>query len=144
MFFIAGKSGMQVKRPAFGAEGYVLNHLDRPSVESYLKNTGDRLFSAFDRSHIPYSIFCDSLEVYNQDWTDDFLAEFKRRRGYDLRPYLPALVGDVGPKTADVRYDWGRTITELFNDRFMVPMQAWSRANGRTRGARRRRRRRRA
>ena len=130
MFFISGKSGMQVKRPAFGAEGYVLNHLDRPSVESYLKNTGDRLFSAFDRSHIPYSIFCDSLEVYNQDWTDDFLAEFKRRRGYDLRPYLPALVGDVGPKTADVRYDWGRTITELFNDRFMVPMQAWSRANG--------------
>jgi hypothetical protein len=57
MFFISGKSGMQVKRPAFGAEGYVLNHLDRPSVDSYLKNTGDRLFQAFDRSHVPYSVF---------------------------------------------------------------------------------------
>ena len=130
MFFIAGKSGMQVKRPAFGAEGYVLNHLDRPSVDSYLKNTGDRLFSAFDRSHVPYSVFCDSLEVYNQDWTDDLVAEFKRRRGYDIKPYLPALVGDIGPKTADIRYDWGRTITELFNERFMMPMQAWSKANG--------------
>ncbi|HEV8591401.1 MAG TPA: glycosyl hydrolase, partial [Pyrinomonadaceae bacterium] len=41
LFFISGKSGMQVKRPAVGAEGYVLNHLDRPSVENYLKNTGD-------------------------------------------------------------------------------------------------------
>lgn len=130
MFFISGKSGMQVKRPSFGAEGYVLNHLDKPSVDSYLKNTGDRLIQAFDRSHIPYSVFCDSLEVYNQDWTDDFLAEFKRRRGYDLKPYLPALIGDIGPKTGDVRYDWGRTITELFNERFMLPMQAWSKANG--------------
>jgi len=130
MFFISGKSGMQVKRPSFGAEGYVLNHLDKPSVNNYLKNTGDRLFQAFDRSLIPYSVFCDSLEVYNQDWTDDFLAEFKRRRGYDIKPYLPALVVDIGPKTADVRYDWGRTITELFNERFMMPMQAWSKANG--------------
>ena len=130
MFFIAGKSGMQVKRPAFGAEGYVLNHLDRPSVDNYLKNTGDRLFQAFDKTTIPYSVFCDSLEVYNQDWTDDLLAEFEKRRGYDLKPYLPALVMDMGPKTAEIRYDWGRTITELFNDRFMVPMQAWSKKNG--------------
>jgi len=130
LFFIAGKSGMQVKRPAVGAEGYVLNHLDKPSVDNYLKNTGDRLFQAFDKTTIPYSVFCDSLEVYNQDWTDDFLAEFQRRRGYDLKPYLPALVSEIGPKTTDIRYDWGRTITELFNDRFMVSMQAWSKKNG--------------
>lgn len=130
LFFISGKSGMQVKRPSVGAEGYVLNHLDKPSVDNYLKKTGDRLVQAFDKNTIPYSVFCDSLEVYNQDWTDDFLAEFKKRRGYDLKPYLPALVMDIGPKTPEIRYDWGRTITELFNDRFMIPMQAWSKANG--------------
>ena len=130
LFFIGGKSGMQVKRPSFGAEGYVLNHLDKPSVDNYLKNTGDRLFEAFDKTTVPYSVFCDSLEVYNQDWTDGFLEEFKKRRGYDLTPYLPALVADIGPKTADIRYDWGRTITQLFNDRFMIPMQAWSKQNG--------------
>ena len=130
LIFISSKSGMQVKRPAVGAEGYVLNHLDQPSVEDYLKTTGDRLFTAFDKTTIPYSIFCDSLEVYNQDWTDDFLAEFQKRRGYDLRPYLPALVADIGPKTADIRYDWGRTITELFNERFMVPVEAWAKAHG--------------
>lgn len=130
LFFISGKSGMQVKRPSFGAEGYVLNHLDKPSVDNYLKETGDRLFTAFEKSDMPYSVFCDSLEVYNQDWTDDFLAEFQKRRGYDLKPLLPALVAETGPKTADIRYDWGRTITEMFNDRFMIPMQAWSKANG--------------
>ncbi|MFT3746550.1 MAG: glycosyl hydrolase [Pyrinomonadaceae bacterium] len=130
LFFISGKSGMQVKRPSFGAEGYVLNHLDKPSVDNYLRQTGDRLFTAFNKADVPYSVFCDSLEVYNQDWTDDFLAEFQKRRGYDLKPHLPALVAETGSTTADIRYDWGRTITELFNDRFMVPMQAWSKANG--------------
>ncbi|MDQ3063506.1 MAG: glycoside hydrolase [Acidobacteriota bacterium] len=129
LFFISGKSGMQVKRPSFGAEGYVLNHLDKPSVDNYLKNTGDRLFSAFDKSNVPFSVFCDSLEVYNQDWTDDFLAEFQRRRGYDLKPLLPHLVMDLGKQTADVRYDWGHTITEIFNERFMIPMQVWSKQN---------------
>lgn len=130
IFFIGGKSGMQVKRPAFGAEGYVLNHLDKPSVDNYLKLTGDRLFQAFDKNTVPYSVFCDSLEVYNQDWTDGFLDEFKKRRGYDLAPYLPALSMDIGPKTAEIRYDWGRTITELFDERFMKPMQSWSKLNG--------------
>ena len=137
MFFISSRSGMQVKRPSYGAEGYVLNHLDKPSVENYLRYTGDRLFEAFDRSTVPYSIFCDSLEVYNQDWTDDFLTEFQKRRGYDLKPYLPVLV-EIGPtdtisdtaKIAEIRYDWGRTITELFNERFMIPMQAWAKAHG--------------
>jgi len=130
VFFIGGKSGMQVKRPSVGSEGYVLNHLDKPSVDGYLKKTGDRLFEAFKGSPVPYSVFCDSLEVYNQDWTDDFLTEFQKRRGYDLRPHLPALVADVGPQTEDIRYDWGRTITEVFNDSFMVPMQEWSKRNG--------------
>jgi hypothetical protein len=129
LFFISGKSGMQVKRPSAGAEGYVLNHLDKPSVENYLKNTGDRLYSAFGKNNVPFSFFCDSLEVYNQDWTDDLLAEFQKRRGYDLKPHLPALVMETGKQTAEIRYDWGRTLTELFNERFMLPMQEWGRKN---------------
>lgn len=130
MFVISGKSGMQVKRPSVGSEGYVLNHLDKPSVDNYLKLTGDRLFEKLTPAERPYSVFCDSLEVYNQDWTDDFAEEFQKRRGYDIKPHLPALVENLGPKTGDIRYDWGRTITELFNERFMIPMQAWSQKNG--------------
>ena len=130
MFFISGKSGMQVKRPAFGAEGYVLNHLDKTSVEGYLNKTGDRLFSAFDKNNRPFSVFSDSLEVYNQDWTDDLLVEFQKRRGYDLKPFLPALVMDMGKQTADIRYDWGKTLTELFNDNFAKTATAWAHKNG--------------
>lgn len=128
LFFISSRTGMQVKRPALGAEGYVLNHMDRGATDNYLKNVGDRLLSAFG-SHPPHAIFCDSLEAYNHDWTSDLPEEFKKRRGYDLKPYLPALVADIGPKTAAIRYDWGRTLTELLNERFLAPLHDWSKRN---------------
>jgi hypothetical protein len=127
--FISSRSGMMVKRPAVGAEGFVLNHYDRAAVEGYLKNLGDRLMQAL-QPHPPHAVFCDSLEAYGSDWTDSFLEEFRKRRGYDLKPHLPALAFDLGPRTSAIRYDWGRTLTELFTDNFMIPVHAWSRKNG--------------
>jgi len=128
LFFISSRAGMQVKRPAIGGEGFVLDHLDRGAIDNYLNQVGDRLLQAFG-SNPPYAIFCDSLEVYNQDWTGNFLAEFKQRRGYDLKPLLPALVADIGPRTAAIRHDWGQTITELLNERFLQPLHDWSQRN---------------
>jgi hypothetical protein len=127
-FFIASRTGMQVKRPAIGAEGFVLDHFDRVAIDSYLKKVGDRLMQAFG-SNPPYAIFCDSLEVYNSDWTGDFLEEFRKRRGYDLKPHLPALVNDLGSETPAIRHDWGKTLTELLNERFLAPMRDWSKRN---------------
>ena len=129
LFFISSRTGMQVKRPAVGGEGFVLDHLNRAATDAYLKNVGDRLMSAFGANK-PYAIFCDSLEVYNQDWSSDFLEEFQRRRGYDLKPHLPWLVNDLGPQTRALRRDWGKTLTELLNERFLAPMHEWSKRNG--------------
>jgi len=129
LFFISSRTGMQVKRPAVGGEGFVLDHLNRAATDAYLKNVGDRLMSAFGANK-PYAIFCDSLEVYNQDWSSDFLEEFQRRRGYDLKPHLPWLVNDLGPQTKALRRDWGKTLTELLNERFLAPMQEWTKRNG--------------
>src|SRR5947207_10392587 len=84
LFFISSRTGMQVKRPAVGAEGFVLDHFDRAATDSYLNHVGDRLMQAFGVNR-PYAVFLDSLEVYNSDWTGDFLAEFQRRRGYDMK-----------------------------------------------------------
>lgn len=128
LFFIASRTGMMVKRAALGAEGFVLNHYDRAALDSYLETVGSRLMRAFDGSP-PYAIFCDSLEVYESDWTPDFLETFAARRGYDLTPHLPALVRDAGPETAALRHDWGQTLTELVGERFVAPLQAWARRN---------------
>ena len=128
LFFISSRTGMMVKRPAVGSEGFVLDHYDRAAIDNYLKNVGDRLMQGFDEKP-PYAIFCDSLEVFNSDWTGDFLEEFRKRRGYELKPYLPALITDMGPQTGAIRQDWGQTLTELFNERFLVPMRDWSKRN---------------
>jgi hypothetical protein len=128
LFFISSRTGMQVKRPAVGAEGFVLDHMNRAATDGYLKTVGDRLLQTFGNNP-PYSVFCDSLEVYNSDWSSDFLEEFQKRRGYDLKPHLPALVNDMGPQTKGLRRDWGRTLYELLNERFLAPMQEWSKRN---------------
>jgi hypothetical protein len=125
VFFIASRTGMTVKRPAVGAEGFVLDHYDRNAIETHLHAVGDRMMEAF-RDQPPYAVFSDSLEDYGSDWTGDLMEEFRTQRGYDLTPYLPALVGDAGPLTASVRHDWGRTLTELANERFLVPIHTWA------------------
>jgi len=123
--FVASHTRMMVKRAAIGAEGYVLDHYDRAAIDNHLKHVGDRLMQAFP-THPPYAVFSDSLEVERSDWTANFMEEFRRRRGYDLKPYLPALAGDIGEKTMAVRHDWGRTLTELANDNYLTPLREWA------------------
>lgn len=129
LFFIAGRTGQQVKRAAVDANGFVLDHLSRAAVEDHLKVVGDRLMQAFGDTP-PYSVFSDSLEVYGADWTDDLLPEFKRRRGYDLTPYLPQLASGKGEISAELRRDWGLTLTELVDERYLTPINDWAAAHG--------------
>jgi hypothetical protein len=126
IFFISSRTGMTVKRPAIGAEGFVLDHYDRAAIATHLQAVGNRLMEAFG-DEPPYAVFSDSLEDYGSNWTPDLMEQFRARRGYDLTPYLPALIGDIGAQTAAVRHDWGKTLTELANERFLVPLHDWAR-----------------
>lgn len=123
LFFVAELTGQQVKRAAFGAEGNVLDHYSRAATQKHLETVGAPLAAAGGGNI--RAMFCDSLEVYGSDWSPDFLEQFKRRRGYDLTPYLPALLAGGGPEAASVRHDWGETLTELLNENFLEPFQAW-------------------
>ncbi len=123
--FLSSRTGMMVKRPSVGAAGFVLDHYDRKATEEHLRAVGDRLLSAFG-DHPPYAVFSDSLEVYGSDWTPTLLDEFQRKRGYDLRPHLLALVKNAGPNTAAIRHDWGRTLTELADENFLDPLHSWA------------------
>ncbi len=75
----------------------------------------------------------DSWEGEANHWTRDFLAEFKRRRGYDLTPYLPVLDGRIvgDGRTADrVLWDYRRTIGDLNNDGHFQALADLCRADG--------------
>ena len=126
--FISSRTGMMVKRPSVGAAGFVLDPYDRTAIENHLHAVGDGLLSAFG-DQPPHAVFSDSLEVYGANWSPRLLDEFQRRRGYDLRPHLLALVMDTGPDTAAIRHDWGKTLTELANDNFIEPTCAWAQAH---------------
>jgi hypothetical protein len=123
--FISSRTGMMVKRPSVGAAGFVLDHYDKAAIDNHLHAVGDKLLSAFG-DHPPYAVFSDSLEDYASDWTPALLDEFQKRRGYDLRSHLAALVTNTGPETAAVRHDWGRTLTELADQNSLAPMEAWA------------------
>ena len=132
MVFLDSPTGQQVKRPTLGMEGNVLDHLSREAMALFLRAAGDRVIDAVRSEADPpfHSVFCDSLEVYGADWTEDFLDEFETRRGYDLGPYLPALFHDAGAVTPHVRYDTHLTLSELHLERFFVPLVAWAEERG--------------
>ncbi len=65
----------------------------------------------------------DSWECGSQNWSDNFAAEFKRRRGYDLMPYLPLFAGvpvdDVATSEKvlrDVRTTAAELVVDVFYD----------------------------
>jgi hypothetical protein len=128
VFYIASRTGQQVKRAALGAEGFVLDHLSRTAIDHHLNTVAEPLLKAFG-DQPPYAVFSDSLEVYGTDWTDDFLAEFQRRRGYDLKPHLPAVFSGQGADAGALRHDWALTQTELVNERYLTPVNDWATAH---------------
>lgn len=63
----------------------------------------------------------DSWECGSQNWSSNFADEFKRRRGYDLMPWLPLYAGvpmESSDKSDAVLRDIRLTIAELINDVF--------------------------
>lgn len=63
----------------------------------------------------------DSYEVGGQNWTDDFAEQFEKRRGYDIKPWLPAMLGfvvETDGQTAKFLYDLQRTVSDLFAENY--------------------------
>ena len=63
----------------------------------------------------------DSYETGMQNWTREFPPEFAKRRGYDLRKYLPAMTGRVVESSeVSERFLWDirRTCADLMADNY--------------------------
>jgi len=133
-----------VKLGAPGADGPVVDHWNAAAVRRYLDHMTAGLAPALggrlgEKLGGPLrASFVDSLELDRANWTDDLPAEFARRRGYDLAPYLPFVLdrddpADDSPRADTVRrarYDFHRTVVELFHDRFLRTYVGWAHENG--------------
>lgn len=70
------------------------------------------------------------VDNYTIPWTSKMFRIFRERRGYDLRPFLPALYFNMGVKTSQIRYDFWRTLTEQYAESYYQQIQEWCEKNG--------------
>ena len=100
------------------ATGFEVDKLSRTHVQNYVKTYVDMISGAlgpyFGKSFRYFLM--DSWEASDQNWTEDMISEFQKRRGYDPTPYLPVLTGRV-VGSADISdrflWDFRRTISDL-------------------------------
>ncbi len=101
------------------ATGLEVDKLSRPHVKAYFDNYlgqyRDTVGTMMGKRGLQY-VITDSWEAGVQNWTDDMIAEFAKRRGYDMRPWLPVLTGRVVESAeASDRFLWDfrKTIADL-------------------------------
>ncbi|MBN1362220.1 MAG: hypothetical protein JW993_16615, partial [Sedimentisphaerales bacterium] len=113
-----GLTGAMVRAGTQGGAGLEVDKLNAKHVEAYFHGYMDpikeHLGSLVGKS-LKFLVM-DSYEAGMQNWTDDMIDQFTRRRGYDPRPYLPVLTGRVvGSSDISDRFLWDfrRTLADL-------------------------------
>ncbi|MGA3328407.1 MAG: glycosyl hydrolase [Terriglobia bacterium] len=147
--FIQVPTAQQVTGGAGVGPQYVLDHLSKAALQRHIDAVGEagKKYYGDQYGKGLRAIFCDSLEVRgdNAYWTDDFLAEFQRLRGYDLTPYLPLFkrpgYGDStsnyaslplydAPEVGErIRHDYWQTVADIMTDNFYQPLIDWAEQN---------------
>ncbi|MDE5953853.1 MAG: DNA-binding protein, partial [Duncaniella sp.] len=109
-----GGAGQGLEVDKFSREG-VAKQFDNWFGQAFVKTNPEIAKKVLKYMHV------DSWECGSQNWSENFAAEFKRRRGYDIMPYLPLFAGvpvdDVATSEKVLR-DVRTTIAELVVDVF--------------------------
>lgn len=114
-YSLTGEKNHPATPEATGLEVDKLSHAD---VESYVRTYTDMIsgaLGAYFGKSFRYFLM-DSWEAGEENWTEEMLSEFRKRRGYDPTPYLPVLTGRI-VESSDVSdrflWDFRRTIADL-------------------------------
>ncbi len=101
------------------ATGLEVDKLDKVAVKKYINTYLDMYKDAtggiMGTKGLQYMIL-DSYEAGHMNWTKAFPEEFAKRRGYDIKTWLPVLVGRVVKSTESSEkflWDFRKTIGEL-------------------------------
>lgn len=123
-----------------GAAGPTMDHMQKTVTRSYL----NRLKGVEDTWGEPMSkyvraIFCDSIETAGANWTHGMAESFKKRKGYDVTPFLPMVINpeseSIAPSAAvadqirRARYDWNEHNVSVFLDNFTSEYAAFCHDN---------------
>ena len=108
---------------------------DKFSEAAVRKQVGNWFGEFMKRPHhdVVKYMHVDSWECGSQNWSKDFAEEFQRRRGYDLLPWLPVMVGipiESTAKSEAVLRDVRQTINDLLQERFFKTVKACAQEYG--------------
>ena len=129
-------SNLKMTRPCpAAAVGLECDRLAKAGIEThfdaFLKKIIEGAGPAAGRT-LSY-VHVDSWEAGAQNWTASFPAEFSRRRGYDLRPWLPVMTGRV-VESAELseRFLWDvrTTASEMLRDNYAGRLKELARPYG--------------
>ncbi len=104
-----------------GWDGYAIDPFDAETFRSYWKQVVEPLIAdagPLAGETLVY-LHTDSWEIEAANWTPTLREEFRRRRGYDLLPFLPAIAGrivDSRQITNRFLYDFRKTMGDLAVD----------------------------
>jgi len=130
-----------VLQSAAGATGDpVLDVLNKNAAEKYFNNISAKLGPAFGGKlgSSVHAIVCPPAEPGFANWTGDFPQQFLKRYGYDLMPYLPAILDNDLPQTRTrfydtirrVRYDFYAAIIGMYHKHFTMAFKDFCRDKG--------------
>lgn len=115
----------------------------RPGIFDPLHPDAGRL--AIGRLYEPFVRECPgevgrTLTLFFQDeldfgscmpfWSNRLFEVFRNDKGYDLRPWLPALWLDLGPRTEKVRLDYADAVVRRMEACYFEPVFRWHEAHG--------------
>ena len=125
-------SGMKNAPAPPEATGWECNKFDVNGAEKHFEGYVGRLKEGALQGLLD-GMLLDSWECETQTWTQDMEQEFKNITDYDLRPWIPALMGyiiDTPETTSRFLRDWRETINHLMVHRFYQRMAELGHENG--------------
>ena len=118
-------SNFKMTRPSpQAAVGLECDRLHPRGIDAHFEHRLKPILDAAGKKagHTLQYIHIDSWEAHGQNWTAGFAEEFCNRRGYDIRPWLPVLVGHVvenAEMTDRFLWDMRQTVSELTLSRYV-------------------------
>jgi hypothetical protein len=119
---------------------YYIDALNPESTQRFLEITHEQYKQAVgdDFSTIVPGFYTDEpamhyyhvgMNNYVIPWSKKMFKIFRDRRGYDLKPNLPALFMNMGEKTAQIRHDFWSALTEQYSDSYYKQIREWCESN---------------
>ncbi|MCC6264691.1 MAG: hypothetical protein IT169_14025 [Bryobacterales bacterium] len=116
--YVLLNTGERLKVPSPNSDGLATDHFSAEATKTHMDTVASRLKAALGdlRSSGLKNLYLASYEVVGQVWSPGFLNDFKRLRGYDMTPFLPAVFGSTVADydtTARFLHDYRKTLSDV-------------------------------